>query len=81
MKIPRDISATNLINKLGKIGYTISRQKGSHIRLTKQLVNKELHITIPNHNHLKIGTLNNILNSLSINEKITKDKVIEILFS
>ncbi|MCX6151888.1 MAG: type II toxin-antitoxin system HicA family toxin [Ignavibacteriales bacterium] len=81
MKIPRDVSAVDLIKRLEKIGYSITRQKGSHIRLTKQSGSEQFHITIPNHDQLKIGTLNNILNSLSINENITKDELIKLLFT
>ncbi|MBX2967390.1 MAG: type II toxin-antitoxin system HicA family toxin [Cyclobacteriaceae bacterium] len=34
MKLPRNISARELIKSLGKIGYEVTRQKGSHIRLS-----------------------------------------------
>jgi len=33
MKLPRDVSSTELINKLTKLGYITTRQKGSHIKL------------------------------------------------
>ena len=46
MRLPRDISSTQLIKLLQKFGYNISRQKGSHIRLTT-LQEGEHHITIP----------------------------------
>jgi predicted RNA binding protein YcfA (HicA-like mRNA interferase family) len=57
MKIPRYVSAENLIKTLSKIGYSISRQKGSHIRLTKKIENEDHHITIPNHSPLKIAII------------------------
>lgn len=78
MKIPRDISATDLIKILNKMGYEVSRQKGSHIRLTSSNLNN--HITIPNHNPLKIGTLNNILKDLSGFLKIPKDEILSKYF-
>ena len=34
MKIPRDLSGSELIKRLKKLGYTPTRQSGSHIRLT-----------------------------------------------
>lgn len=34
MKLPRDISGLELANKLAVLGYEITRQNGSHIRLT-----------------------------------------------
>ena len=37
-------------------------------------------ITIPNHNFIKIGTLNNILSDLSQYLNIDKQKLIEKLF-
>jgi predicted RNA binding protein YcfA (HicA-like mRNA interferase family) len=33
MKLPRGISADRLIRALERLGYTVIRQKGSHIRL------------------------------------------------
>lgn len=80
MKIPRDISAEQLIKALANLGYNITRQRGSHIRLTALIDSHEHHITIPNHSPIKIGTLNNILNEVALYNKITKDEVIRKLF-
>ena len=81
MKIPRDISANSLIKFLESLGYTITRQKGSHIRLTYQSTESSHHITIPNHDPLKIGTLNSILNDLANYNKIEKGELIDRLLS
>ncbi len=81
MKIPRNVSADFIIKQLLKLGYEITRQKGSHIRLKKKYFDGEHHITIPNHNPIKIGTLNNILNDISLQSKVKKEELIEILFS
>jgi predicted RNA binding protein YcfA (HicA-like mRNA interferase family) len=80
MKIPRDVSYKDLINALEKFGYKVSRQNGSHIRLTAKIGEKTHHITIPAHNPIKIGTLNSIINELSEVLKISKDELIERLF-
>lgn len=48
MRIPRDLSGADLVKDLGQLGYAVSRQTGSHIRLTSQ-VHGEHHVTIPNH--------------------------------
>ena len=80
MKIPRDLSGDELIRKLQKIGYVIVRQKGSHIRLSKKYNEGEHPITIPNHNPIKIGTLNNILTDLAEKMKISKSELVEQLF-
>lgn len=54
MKIPRDISGQIIIKKLQKLGYNQTRQAASHIRLTAIIQGKEHHITIPNHNPIKL---------------------------
>jgi predicted RNA binding protein YcfA (HicA-like mRNA interferase family) len=61
MKLPRDLNAKELIKALNKIGYQETRQVCSHIRLSITRDGNQFHITIPNHNPIKIGTLNNIL--------------------
>ncbi len=80
MKIPRDAGYEDLINSLKRIGYKISRQSGSHIRLSAEIKGKTHNITIPAHNPIKIGTLNAILNELSNVLEIPKNELIEKLF-
>ena len=75
MRIPRDLSGKSLIKKLGKLGYEISRQTGSHIRLTTQQ-NGEHHITIPNHDSLRIGTLSHILQDVAAHFEKTKEEIL-----
>jgi len=60
MRIPRDISGQDLIKYLKPYGYIVTRQTGSDIRLTTEQ-NGQHHITIPNHDPLKIGTLSGII--------------------
>ncbi len=76
MKIPRNLSGEELKRKLLKIGYNLDRQKGSHIRLTKKYIDGEHHLTIPNHNPIKIGTLNNIISDLAYRMKTSKEEVL-----
>lgn len=80
MKIPRDINADYLIKKLKKFNYQVTRQAGSHIRLTRASEFTTHHITIPNHNPIKIGTLNNILKDISDSLAITKEHLLKELF-
>ena len=80
MKIPRNLSGDDLVKKLLKLGYVIVRQKGSHIRLSKNYDEGEHPITIPNHNPIKIGTLNSILSDLSEKMKISKSELVRQLF-
>lgn len=79
MKTPRDIGGDDLAKKLGAFGYRITRQTGSHIRLTLG-GNEEHHITIPNHSPLKIGTLNNILGDIADYFGISKVELMDKLW-
>lgn len=81
MKLPRNLSGENLITSLIKLGYQVTRQKGSHVRLSIKLLEETHHITIPNHKSLKIGTLNNILTEIATIHKIPKNELIEKLFT
>lgn len=80
MKLPRNLSASDLIKSLAKYQYKVERQKGSHIRLTTSL-NGEHHITVPNHDPLKIGTLSSILSDIAALLQKSKDEIIDELFS
>ncbi|MFI5134341.1 MAG: type II toxin-antitoxin system HicA family toxin [Chitinophagales bacterium] len=79
MKIPRDISADDLIKALRKFDYVKTRQVGSHIRLTTQK-NGQHHVTIPNHDQIKIGTLSSILGDVAEHFQKTKEEIIDELF-
>ena len=80
MRLPRDISGENLIKTLDQYGYRVTRQTGSHVRLTRSTQDKEFHLTIPKHSPLRVGTLNNILKDVSAQLGLEKNKLIELLF-
>ncbi|MBS3066187.1 type II toxin-antitoxin system HicA family toxin [Candidatus Pacearchaeota archaeon] len=65
MKLPQ-ISGKELIKKLRKFGFVVTRQKGSHIRLEKNFEHKTIKITVPNHPILKLGTLHQIIKSAEL---------------
>jgi predicted RNA binding protein YcfA (HicA-like mRNA interferase family) len=79
MKIPRDVSASVLLKAPARLGYVKTRQKGSHIRLSRVSVETTHHLTIPNHDPIKLGTLRNILKDVAANTKIGIDDIIEFL--
>ncbi|MEK6565047.1 MAG: type II toxin-antitoxin system HicA family toxin [Candidatus Omnitrophota bacterium] len=79
MKLPREISGEELAKLLKKYGYEITRQTGSHMRLTT-ILQGEHHITIPAHKSLKIGTLSSILSDIATHLKIEKSSLIKELF-
>jgi predicted RNA binding protein YcfA (HicA-like mRNA interferase family) len=73
------ISGKDLISCLIGMGYQVVRQRGSHVRLEKS-TNAGLHkITIPNHNPVAKGTLNDIITKVSIWNQIPKDTIIEMI--
>jgi predicted RNA binding protein YcfA (HicA-like mRNA interferase family) len=65
MKLPRDLSGADLVKALAKVGYVVTRQRGSHIRLTTQR-NGEHHVTAPDHDALKVGTLSGIVSDVGL---------------
>jgi len=73
MKTPRNLSAKDLIKILSKYGYEVTRQKGSHIRLTKSSEKGVHNITVPNHDPIKLGTLSSIISSVADNLGIDKE--------
>ncbi len=79
MRLPRDVSGRQLAKLLGSLGYSTTRQKGSHIRLTT-MQSGEHHVTIPDHDPLRIGTLRSILNDVARHFGITRDELQEQLF-
>jgi len=79
VKLPRDLSGTQLARKLEQFGYRISRQTGSHIRLTT-LEYGEHHVTIPAHHSLKVGTLATILAEVANHFGISREDLFNRLF-
>jgi predicted RNA binding protein YcfA (HicA-like mRNA interferase family) len=70
MKTPRDLSGAELAKALRKLGYAITRQSGSHLRITTQ-EGGEHHEVIPNHSPIKIGTLKSILRNVATHHRMT----------
>lgn len=79
MRIPRDLSGPELIRRLDKLGYAPTRQSGSHVRLTTK-ANGEHHITVPNHDPLRLGTLSAILGTVAAHHGIDRDQLLKRLF-
>lgn len=51
------ISGQELIKALRKIGFEVSRQKGSHIRIMRNYKGQKQLITVPDHKFIRKGTL------------------------
>ena len=80
MKLPRDVAGHELARALSKFGYVITRQTGSHMRLTSRAKGAEHHVTIPAHDPLKIGTLSQILSDVSAYLRLEKEDLLKALF-
>jgi len=79
MKLPRDLSGAQLAKALARVGYSATRQTGSHLRLTTASPS-EHHVTIPLHDPLKVGTLAAILADIAAHHEISRDELLNRLF-
>ena len=79
MRLPRDLSADELVSALKALGYQVTRQTGSHLRLTTHQQDGH-HLTIPQHNPLRVGTLHSILTDVASHFDMTRDELMERLF-
>ena len=62
MKLPRDISGTEALRALERLGFSVIRQTGSHVRL----VQGDRRVTVPMHRNLVVGTLQSILRQAGV---------------
>lgn len=79
MRLPRDLSGMDPAKALGRVGYRVVRQTGSHLRLSRD-GSTQHHITIPAHDPLKVGTLAAILNHVTDHSQLERDQLVERLF-
>ena len=79
MRLPRDLSGVDLASALRTFGYAITRQTGSHLRLTTQ-EGGEHHVTIPRHTPLRIGTVAAILTEVAEHFGMSRDAIAKQLF-
>ncbi|HEV7570372.1 MAG TPA: type II toxin-antitoxin system HicA family toxin [Thermoanaerobaculia bacterium] len=66
--------------RLGRLGYSSSRQAGSHLRLTRTTESHQHHVTVPRHHALRLGTLAAILDDVAAELNITRDALLGRLF-
>jgi len=78
VKIPRDIGASRLIQSLRVLGYEVTRQNGSHIRITTEREGQH-HEVIPNHSPIKIGTISSILKNIAAHHRLTLEELLQQL--
>jgi len=79
LKLPRDWSGEELARRLVRIGYAVTRQSGSHMRLTHSTTTSQHHVTVPRHAALRAGTLAAILDDVASNLSITREQLLDRL--
>ncbi|MBM3407068.1 MAG: type II toxin-antitoxin system HicA family toxin [Betaproteobacteria bacterium] len=75
MRLPRDISGLDLVKALAALGYKVSRQTGSHIRMTTESPSQH-HVTVPAHDPIRLGTLSAILADVAEHQKISREALL-----
>ena len=79
MKLPRDLSGAELIKLLCRhYGYRRENQEGSHVILETSHP-RQHRISIPDHNPLRVGTLNAILRAVANVHGIEKEDILRHL--
>jgi len=80
MKLPRDTGGEELAILLGRYGYQVTRQTGSHMRLTSTYKGTEHQLTVPRHKPLRTGTLSSIVNEVATYLEVERQSLIDELF-
>ena len=72
-KVP-SLNYDKIVRALQRDGWVVVRQRGSHIRMQKNLLEEVLKLTIPAHKPIKRSTLSHILKQarISVNEFLEK---------
>jgi predicted RNA binding protein YcfA (HicA-like mRNA interferase family) len=79
VKLPRDLSGSDLARALQVLGYRVTRQTGSHMRLTTTERGGH-HVTVPAHDALRVGTLAGILGDVAVHFDVSREDLARRLF-
>jgi len=61
----KSLPAKKVISIFVQLGFSVARQKGSHIKLVRETIGGRQVLTVPNHKELDKGTLKGIYNQAS----------------
>jgi predicted RNA binding protein YcfA (HicA-like mRNA interferase family) len=75
MKLPRDVSGIDLAKALKVLGYQVTRQTGSHLRLTTT-EGGDHHVTVPHHDALRVGTLAAVLDDVATHFGLSRSELL-----
>ena len=79
MKVPRDLSGEQLIKVLCRDwSYRQLHQEGSHVILQTETPGHQ-RLSVPNHNPLRVGTLNGIVRAVSIHKGTERQQLLDAL--
>ena len=78
MRLPRDLSGADLVKRLERLGYKVSRQTGSHLRLTCDEPQRH-HVTIPNRDLIRLGTPATIMADSAERRRLDRDELLRLL--
>jgi len=73
------VSGKQILKMMHKLGYSIVKQRGSHIKLQKRTPAGTHSITVPQHDEIAKGTLMDILNKTSLWNQISKEELLALL--
>ena len=81
MKLPRDLSGTEVARRLDRhYGYRVTRSRGSHMTVTLMAGDDHHQVTVPRHRDVRIGTLDAIIVDVAAFLGQPKQAVRDILF-
>jgi len=79
MKVPRDLSGAQLIEALCRDwGYRQVHQEGSYVILQTETPGHQ-RLSVPNHNPLRVGTLNGIVRAVATHKSADRQTVLDSL--
>jgi predicted RNA binding protein YcfA (HicA-like mRNA interferase family) len=64
-KVPSE-NYDRIVAALNRLGFAVTRQRGSHIRMERQLPDRTIRITVPAHRPVKRSTLSHIIKQAEI---------------
>lgn len=64
-KVP-SLSYPVVLSALGRAGFRVVRQKGSHIRLEKSTADGDIKVTVPAHKPIKRSTLQHVIKATGL---------------
>ncbi len=79
MKVPRDVSGAQLVKALCRDwAYSRVHQEGSHVVLQTESPSHQ-RLSVPNHNPLRVGTLNAIVRTVAAHKGTGRQAVLDSL--